>query len=358
MNRTRIIIAGGFLGAGKTTLLLAAARRLTAQGRRVGLVTNDQGSDLVDTALAAQRQVPVAEVAGGCFCCRFPDLLLAFEQLHSQVQPDVILAEPVGSCTDLMATVLLPLARYYGDRFTVAPLTVLLDGSRDVSDFSRRVAYLFEQQIDEAELLGLNKLDRLAPGDQAQLLAELSESHPHARVMGLSAAGGAGVDAWLETVLTKQTRLAAVLEIDYGLYAEAEAALAWLNAKAVVRASQPFAADRLAAQILQGMARRFSAQGASIAHLKLQLLAPGVHLKGSVTAAGQPVYWDDWAPAALAERAQVLINARVETEPALAERVVREVLALACGQEQAHGEITHFECFQPAPPQPTHRLMP
>lgn len=98
---TRIAIVGGFLGAGKTTLILATARRLVERGYRVGLVTNDQGEDLVDTALAADATIPVAEVAGGCFCCRFPDLLAGLQRLQEVAEPDVILAEPVGSCTDL-----------------------------------------------------------------------------------------------------------------------------------------------------------------------------------------------------------------------------------------------------------------
>ncbi|MCB0080402.1 MAG: hypothetical protein KDE47_05715, partial [Caldilineaceae bacterium] len=66
----RLIITGGFLGAGKTTLLLTAARRLAERGYRVGLITNDQGADLVDTALGTGAEIPVTEVAGGCFCCR------------------------------------------------------------------------------------------------------------------------------------------------------------------------------------------------------------------------------------------------------------------------------------------------
>src|SRR5256885_871381 len=101
---TRLIIVGGFLGAGKTTLLLQSARRLTERGYRVGLVTNDQGKDLVDTTLLSQENFPVTEVAGSCFCCAFPDLLQALSQLQDAVQPDVVLAEPVGSCTDLVST--------------------------------------------------------------------------------------------------------------------------------------------------------------------------------------------------------------------------------------------------------------
>ncbi len=309
-QRTHVILVGGFLGAGKTTLLLAAARRLTARGRRVGLITNDQGADLVDTALVTQRGLPVVEVAGGCFCCRFPDLLAALETLHTQVQPDVVIAEPVGSCTDLMATVLLPLARYYGDRFTPAPLTVLDDTTRPLPDPASPVAYLRHQQLAEAETIAVNKLDLIHPDALSAHQAELRRHFPDAQLAPLSAITGAGVDDWLALMLASQSKLARVLDIDYTTYAAAEAALAWLNAKAVLRAPQPFAADKLVTHLLQGMAAEFAAHDAAIAHLKLHLHAPGVELKGSVTATGQPVYWDQWQPNALAERAQLLVDAQ------------------------------------------------
>ena len=80
---TRLLLVGGFLGAGKTTLLLKAAQYLTNQGYRVGIVTNDQAEDLVDTAMVRQYDIPVMEVAGGCFCCRFPDLLASVESLRT-----------------------------------------------------------------------------------------------------------------------------------------------------------------------------------------------------------------------------------------------------------------------------------
>ena len=124
-----LVIIGGLLGAGKTTLAIEAARRLTDAGRRVGIVTNDQGSGLVDTALARVAHVPVREVAGGCFCCRLSDLLRAADSL-ARLAPEVIFAEPVGSCLDLAATVLRPILRDEAARFRVAPLTVLVDPAR------------------------------------------------------------------------------------------------------------------------------------------------------------------------------------------------------------------------------------
>ena len=118
MGRARYIMVGGFLGAGKTTAMLRLGEHLAAQGVRVGLVTNDQSSGLADTTLLSASGFPVEEITGGCFCCRFNSLTEAAERLTSRVMPDVFLAEPVGSCTDLKATVSYPLRRMYGDDFS------------------------------------------------------------------------------------------------------------------------------------------------------------------------------------------------------------------------------------------------
>ena len=69
--KTRIMLVGGFLGAGKTTLLWEAASRLVGRGQKVALITNDQASELVDSALLLQTGLTVAEVSGSCFCCNF-----------------------------------------------------------------------------------------------------------------------------------------------------------------------------------------------------------------------------------------------------------------------------------------------
>jgi len=56
---------GGFLGAGKTTTVLRTAQYFQKHGKRVGLITNDQAAGLVDTALLAELNLPVREIAGG-----------------------------------------------------------------------------------------------------------------------------------------------------------------------------------------------------------------------------------------------------------------------------------------------------
>src|SRR3954471_24015006 len=133
--KARYIMIGGFLGAGKTTAVARLAERLTKQGLRVGLITNDQGSELVDTAMLRSRGFATQEIPGGCFCCRFNSLVDAANKLTEQSRPDVFIAEPVGSCTDLVATVTYPLRRMYGENFLIAPLSVLVDPIRAMRVF-------------------------------------------------------------------------------------------------------------------------------------------------------------------------------------------------------------------------------
>src|SRR5581483_12486880 len=115
-GRPWIIPVGGFLGAGKTTLILAAARVLRDRGAKSAAILNDQGAQLVDTAHVHRRGIDAAEVAGACFCCKFSDLIDAAEGLRAYA-PDVIFIEPVGSCTDLSATILQPLKRDFRNRY-------------------------------------------------------------------------------------------------------------------------------------------------------------------------------------------------------------------------------------------------
>ena len=130
MGKVLFIVVGGFLGAGKTTAITWLAHSLQAMGKRTAMVMNDQGERLVDTAYGRASGLSVGEVTGGCFCCRFDDLAATTIALVERDGVEVVLAEAVGSCTDLTATVIRPLRAYFRERFSVAPLTVLIDPMR------------------------------------------------------------------------------------------------------------------------------------------------------------------------------------------------------------------------------------
>jgi G3E family GTPase len=352
----RLVIVGGFLGAGKTTLLTQAARRLTAQGYRVGIVTNDQGNDLVDTAFIAQGQFPIQEVAGGCFCCSFPDLIRALGELQTVTQPDVILAEPVGSCTDLVSTVLRPLSVYYSGQFELAPLTILLDGSRNTGRFSETVNYLYNKQLAEAEIIALNKVDLLSPDQQDEQLRALGQRYPQARLMRLSAHTGTGLDDWLNLMLRHDSDTRLDLDLDYGQYAAAEAELGWLNAHGLVRSGAAFSASDWTLNLLNHLAQAFASQDTPIAHIKTHVTTPDAALKASLTQAGLPMSWDLGPEAQLTTQLDFILNARVSADPPLLEQAVLQAIEAVKPDPQSRYYFSHFECFRPLPPRPTHRL--
>src|SRR5687768_4933933 len=234
----RYIMIGGFLGAGKTTAVARLASALHDRGLRVGLITNDQGSGLVDTSVLRSRGFATEEIPGGCFCCRFNSLLDAAGRLTAASRPDVFIAEPVGSCTDLVATVTYPLRRMYGDRFTVAPLSVLLDPERALRvfglaegrAFSDKVLYIYRKQLEEADIIVINKCDTLAVADLARLREILAREFPHATVLAASARNGDGLQPWFERLLAQDQVARRVMEVDYEIYGDGEARLGWLNA--------------------------------------------------------------------------------------------------------------------------------
>lgn len=352
---TKLVIVGGFLGAGKTTLMLQAANHLKAKGYRVGLITNDQGDDLVDTALLERQGFAVNEVAGGCFCCRFPDLLKALAQLQEVQNPDIILAEPVGSCTDLAATVLQPLAKYYPN-LQLAALSIVFDPLRDISRFNRQVTYLFEQQLSEAQIILLNKVDVLAETQRHEALELLASQYSGAHILSVSALTGEGLEPWLDLVLGVMQAETKTLDLDYQRYAEAEAALAWLNAKGVVTNDERFSPVAWLEAIFVSLRQTFKQDESAIAHIKVQVTAEKVY-KASLTGLESSLTWDSKPEDNVVEQLAFVLNSRVNTSPQRLEQAVLYALETAQPQFGARFYFSDFACFQPAPPKPTYRFL-
>lgn len=368
MSRTRVILVGGFLGAGKTTLVARANEQLGLRGKRVGLITNDQAANLVDTAILKEATDAVQEVAGGCFCCRFNDLMAAMDRLAETGMPDVLIGEPVGSCTDLSATVLQPIKQFSKDRFQVAPFSVLVDVSQVpmLSRFRKplrsalplrfpdNVRYIFEKQVEEADLIVLNKTDLVSNDELAQIEAILKREYTEAPVIAISALNGAGVDTWLDRVLTTENAGRKITEVDYDEYAEGEAALGWLNA--VVRLQADAGTDwRLFCwSLMKAMQKQFQEQSAEIAHLKLHLTAGENTLVANlISNESEPLLRGvvDSSP----EEGVLLVNARARIDPArlrtVAEKCIEEVAGAAI-----RTQIEDMQSFSPSRPAPTHRF--
>lgn len=363
MPGTRFIMIGGFLGAGKTTTVSRLARHYTARGLKVGIVTNDQTTDLVDTNSLRAQGYHVGEVAGACFCCNFNELTATVERIGRGDRPDVILAEPVGSCTDLVATVIRPLVQVYNEPIDVAPYGVILKPSHGErilrneasAGFSPKAAYIFRKQIEEADFVLLNRIDELAP-DAVQRLSELLErDYPGRPVLRISAKTGEGFTALCNFLEQQGNFGRRAMEVDYDLYAEGEAELGWLNANLRVEAAAPFTLDELLLDIVSRLRDSLSDAGAETAHLKTIGLWEGFYgVANLVSSFTEPEL--SLPSNCRVRQAQLVVNARVAIDPQELERLVRQTVRLACGAAGAMEEIVTVQSFRPGRPVPTHRI--
>ncbi len=345
-DRPTLVLAGGFLGAGKTTLLLRAARLLQERGLRAAIITNDQGGALVDTRLATATGFDAGEIAGACFCCRFGDFVGAARSLLA-VRPDVIFAEPVGSCMDISATVLQPLKQYHGDQFRLAPFSVLVDPERAAElwqpDADPHLAYLFQNQVAEADLVLFTKADRYPD----------VPAIPGITARRVSAQTGAGVAEWLDEVLSG--RLAAgghLLDLDYDRYAAAEAALGWLNWEGDLRLETALAPAEIVGPLLEWLDEELTRSGAPIAHLKIFDRAPTGYIKAAICANGEEPAIEGDRLASRARRHELVINLRARAAPAM----LLEAVASAARRLPATVRVLQQQAFQPSRPVPEHRF--
>lgn len=353
----RLVVLTGFLGAGKTTTMLTAGRLLGRRGHRVAVITNDQGTDLVDTRLAEAVVPDVSEVTGGCFCCRFDDLADLVTELLDGGRADTILTEAVGSCTDLQATVIRPLRARYRERLTVAPLTTVVDPAR-FDALAGDLGYLFDRQLAEADVIAVNKTDTLPRAELDALLDRIRGRHPSAGVLGYSASTGANVEELVSRWTGSRPSSPAVdLDVDYDRYAAAEAQLGWLNQTWQVSAADGFPARRWAHVALDSLSTTCARRGHVIGHAKLAVQSPAGLIRMSVVAAGEPPRHEPTGSEdPSVAHATVLFNIRAACPPRDLESLLRTAALdadLAVGAAARPGPA---RAFAPSYPRPVHRL--
>lgn len=236
----RFYVIGGFLGSGKTTAIVRLAQWFTQRGHRVAAITNDQLGELVDTATIHVHGIEVREILGACICSRFHDFVKAADSLLTEFYPTVLLAEPIGSCSELQHTVIEPLRRYTGERYHTMPLSVLIDPQR-YREFAARkwspsIRYLFEHQFVEADVLVFSKSDLYTDREFTNEAIRTIQNE-YQRLRGyppacsfISSFNGTGFDEWIETLDTLPTRTSAPVEnSDSFVYSKAEEELGWVN---------------------------------------------------------------------------------------------------------------------------------
>lgn len=352
----KIHLLSGFLGSGKTTAIQIACSELMKNQKNVGVITNDQGSSLVDGEFFEHLKIPNRQVVNGCFCCNYNDLDHNIQLLIETNQPDVIFAESVGSCTDIVATVMKPLLKFRPEAqisfSTLADVRLLKILLHENSSFDESVRYIYFKQLEEAEIIIVTKID-LIDADSLQEIKQLvNKKYGDKILLYQNSFDTANIQQWLEVLDNRSVITPSSLQINYDIYGDGEARLAWHDQQLEIQ-SKSYNAAQATNGLIKTISQKIHFNEYPIGHLKFLLNG---EKKISVTYATQEELFD------IDEHeknnsAGLLINARVQTSPETLSHIVSEAIKETEIKFGCNIVVKNKASFQPGYPKPAYRIV-
>ena len=161
------------------------------------------------------------------------------------------------------------------------------------------------------------------------------------------------MNEWLDYVLAGEgTAGGRLLDIDYSRYAEAEAALGWLNWKANFRPKRPLSPATVVGPLLDRLAESLSEAGVEIAHLKVFDQASTGYIKASICQSGEEPMVDGDLLASPSRQHELVLNLRAKAAPELLDALASRATSELPGTLS----VVHRQSFRPSRPVPEHRF--
>ena len=352
----KIHLLSGFLGSGKTTAIQYACHELIKTQKKVGVITNDQGISLVDGAFFEHLNIPNRQVVNGCFCCNYNDLDQSIQSLITTNEPDIIFAESVGSCTDIVATVLKPLFNFYTEvqvTFStfadVRLLRILLKGNAHI--FDEAVRYIYFKQLEEADIIVISKTD-LADNETLQVIKKImNEKYGDKLLLYQNSFDPISIQQWLDVLDNQLFEKPSSLQIDYNVYGAGEAKLAWHDQELEIY-SPDYNAEQSAVDLMRTIYKKIHLNKYPVGHLKFLLNG---EKKISFTYAPDDELLDT-IENKKNHAATLLINARVQTSPERLSQLMSDAIKETEIKSNCKIVVKTLASFQPGFPNPTHRI--
>ena len=356
----KLFLVGGFLGSGKTTAIYKAAVSFLKHVKRVAVITNDQGDELVDTQFLKTTGVKTEEIRNGCFCCNYNQFVEAIEALRQGQEPEIIFAESVGSCTDLIATIAKPLEKFHPEITVI--ISVFADAqllysliSGNASFLDENVRYVYKKQLEEADLLIVNKVDLLNDVEFTAVEQQVETEYAGKTVLYQNSLNETSVRNWILLLnrfeIQKERKS---LQIDYNQYAKGEAILGWLDQKIKIE-TKDYSAHSVALTFIHAVYSGIRQTMNPIAHLKF-LFDDGLKQHKISFTTLDPISKEILLIDNKVNEVLILVNARIQAEASKVEKLVSDTIQQIVGQTGSVFVVEKKAAFQPGYPRPTHRF--
>jgi hypothetical protein len=226
-------------------------------------------------------------------------------------------------------------------------------------NFSEKVVYIYNKQIEEADLVVISKCDLLDAARLESLRAAIASKFPRKQILAVSPREGTNLDEWFAMITSEEQVGGRAMEVDYTVYADGEALLGWLNCTVQVVAKKAFDGDAFLSELAVEVQKRLRTAKAEVAHLKMTL-SPDEGL-GEIGVVN--LVRNDFVPELSMrleepiESGQLIINLRAEAAPDVLGTAMREGLVAATQKfATLKSTLDHLEHFRPGKPMPTHRF--
>lgn len=323
--------------------------------RSVAIITNDQGDVLVDTEFTKDAGFDVKEVLGGCFCANFDEFVKNARTLVQMSRPDVIIAEPIGTSTNILATVVAPLRTLYPDEFEVAPLMVVVDGNQALGLLNggseEKVKLIPSHQVREAEVVIISKMDKIPDDAEESVLESLDQHLDGVDLIPYSSITGENLERIADLILSERKSTKLPTGVENSQFSGEKASLGWYSSVSKVKPQGKADIYDIVTSIMRHTTSAYVP--ADIAHVKVVIHSSQIAVKVSLV--GDSMQVDGLKGSRyLTEEAELVLNARVISPPERLSQVFRDAVeALATDFNLTISELSE-KCFKPKPEAPSY----
>ncbi len=358
-GKTRMLVLGGYLGAGKTTLAINLAKQLKERrDKSVSIIMNDQGDVLVDTEYSKDAGFDTRDIMGGCFCTNFDKFVSSARTLVTTGKPDVIIAEPIGTSTNIMSSVVAPMRSLHPDEFSIAPFTVVVDCVRALDILSVKekrteetVDIIPAHQIREAEIVILSKADLASKDQIAKIKEKVLEILPGVKIIESSSVDLRNIDEIMDIILSDELSTKAPTGEQNKGFAFEKAKLGWYSGTFDITPTDDVDMYSLETDLMKGVAAEYGTK--SIVHVKVLVESPEAAAKMSMveeTIQVDGIYGSRY----IKTPGKLVLNARVVSPPKRLEDTMRKLIDEIPKKYPATLVKTGEKCFTPKPESPSH----